>query len=369
MDYAIPKISISLAPPEDPLPDPTSPFTSLAFATKIVDSDGFRPSHLTPPPTPTSLKRALSPLIPTQDSGKGLDTHRFQALLNATRERGANNGGKKHVDLRKEIALKVHKNKQVERRALFLSKVQAPPSPTAALTPKTPPDSPAIFHYTLPSPGLVSPLALFESLHDSRDGVRRGWVEQVDFKQAKPVYEKAKVYPGLPTLDQISARLIPHVAQEDLPEFPALSPRNGPKPRPSLGVGRLRMPLRTQPTSTMPLELQPKPRASLPPKSPLLHLSPDLHVTTLVVPRTHSPPSLQLTEINLDAFNSRDQRAHNMLSTLRRRMAPSERNINPRSDETQVQLKWRRRSAPADLMPLRARIGFEHPILALPGGF
>ncbi|KIM48020.1 hypothetical protein M413DRAFT_61602 [Hebeloma cylindrosporum] len=336
MDYAIPKISISLAPPEDPLPDPTSPFTSLAFATKIVDSDGFRPSHLTPPPTPTSLKRALSPLIPTQDSGKGLDSHRFQALLNATRERGANNGGKKHVDLRKEIALKVHKNKQVERRALFLSKVQAPPSPTAALTPKTPPDSPAIFHYTLPSPGLVSPLALFESLHDSRDGVRCGWVEQVDFKQAKPVYEKAKVYPGLPTLDQISARLIPRVAQEDLPEFPALSPRKGPKPRPSLGVGRLRMPLRTQPT---------------------------------IVPRTHSPPSLQLTEINLDAFNSRDQRAHNMLSTLRRRMAPSERNINSRSDETQVQLKWRRRSAPADLMPLRARIGFEHPILALPGGF
>jgi hypothetical protein len=110
MDYAIPKISISLAPPEDPVPDPTSPFTSLAFASKIADSDGFRPSHLTPPPTPTSLKRALSP-PPTQDTatGLGLDSHRFQALLNATRERGV---GKKHVDLRKEIALKVHKNKQ-----------------------------------------------------------------------------------------------------------------------------------------------------------------------------------------------------------------------------------------------------------------
>ena len=255
----------------------------------------------------------------------------------------------------------------VERRALFLSKVQAPPSPTAALIPKTPPDSPAIFHYTLPSPGLVSPLALFESLHDSQDGVRHSWVEQVDFKQAKPVYQKAKVYPGLPTLDQISARLIPHSAQEDSAEFPALSPRNGLKPRPSVGVGRLRMPLRTQPT--MPLELQPKPRAALPPKSPLLHLSPDLHITTLVVPRTHSPTSLQLTEINLDALNSRDQRVHNMLSTLRRRTSPSEHNFNPRSDECQSQHKWRRRSAPADLMPLHARIGFEHPVLALPGGF
>jgi hypothetical protein len=113
MDYAIPKISISLAPPEVPVPDPTSPFTSLAFASKIADGDGFRPSHLTPPPTPTSLKRALSPLIPTQDTnGRGLDGQRFQALLNATRERGAHNIAKKHVDLRKEIALKVHKNKQ-----------------------------------------------------------------------------------------------------------------------------------------------------------------------------------------------------------------------------------------------------------------
>lgn len=210
----------------------------------------------------------------------------------------------------------------------------------------------------------MSPLALFESLNDSHDGVRHSWVEQVDFKQTKPVYEKAKLYPGLPTLDQISARLIPRAAQEDSVEFPALSPRNGLKPRPSVGVGRLRMPLRSQ--LTTPLELQPKPRASVP--SPL-HLSPDLHITTLVVPRTRSPPSHQLTEINLDAFNSRDQTAHNMLSTLRRRTSPSEQNLYPRRDESQLQHKWKRHSAPADLMPLHARIGFEHPVLALPGGF
>lgn len=39
---------------------------------------------------------------------------------------------------------------QVVRRALFLSKVLAPPSPTATTLPKTPPESPAIFHYVCP---------------------------------------------------------------------------------------------------------------------------------------------------------------------------------------------------------------------------
>ena len=78
----------------------------------------------------------------------------------------------------------------VERRALFLSKIGAPPSPTATSLPKTPPDSPAIFHYSLPSPGLCSPLALFEKLGlDDQDpeerGVRKIWVEQVDFRLSK----------------------------------------------------------------------------------------------------------------------------------------------------------------------------------------
>lgn len=114
MNSVIPKISISLAPPEDPVPDPTSPFTSLAFASNVADSDGVRPSLLTPPPSPTSLRRALSPLVPTQNiaKGQGLDSDRFQVLLNATRERGSYNGGKRQIDLRKEVALKVYKSKQ-----------------------------------------------------------------------------------------------------------------------------------------------------------------------------------------------------------------------------------------------------------------
>src|SRR6202044_2363180 len=75
----------------------------------------------------------------------------------------------------------------VERRALFLSKLQAPPSPSAVSLPKTPPDSPAIFHYTLPSPGLNSPLALFDALsHNTLANIGlqsvEPWVEQVDFR-------------------------------------------------------------------------------------------------------------------------------------------------------------------------------------------
>jgi hypothetical protein len=110
-----------------------------------------------------------------------------------------------------------------DRRALFLSKILAPPSPTATVTPKTPPDSPAIFHYTLPSPGLVSPLTLFETLgRNSMHGdLRYGcepWVEQIDFRSSKynnPIegddYHHhsfvVREHKGMPSLDQISARM------------------------------------------------------------------------------------------------------------------------------------------------------------------
>jgi hypothetical protein len=71
----------------------------------------------------------------------------------------------------------------VERRNLFLSKIEALPSPTAASLPVTPPESPAIFHFSLPSPGLISPLALFETLdNDGGREQRPVRVEQVDFR-------------------------------------------------------------------------------------------------------------------------------------------------------------------------------------------
>lgn len=97
------------------------------------------------------------------------------------------------------------------------------PSPTATVTPKTPPDSPAIFHYTLPSPGLVSPLTLLESLgRNPTDGAIshrcKPWVEQVDFRsssyknslEAHSENHPCDVVPdhrGMPSLDQISARM------------------------------------------------------------------------------------------------------------------------------------------------------------------
>ncbi|PPQ69067.1 hypothetical protein CVT25_004243 [Psilocybe cyanescens] len=377
MDYSspIPQISISLAPPEVPPIEPSSPFTPLAFNT-LLEEDGFRPVHLTPPPTVSSFKRVLSPHSPLNpdpaNQSKGLDNERFQALLNATKERTAYSGGKKGVDLRKEIALKVHKNKQLERRALFLSKVQAPPSPTATVTPKTPPDSPAIFHYSLPSPGLVSPLALFESLNESHCSVPHTWIEQVDFRlpgeQCKAAkYERVGPPRALPSLDQISARLNLRHGKADTIEFPCPAPTiTITRPRPSVGIGRLRMPVRAQPTAP----LEQKPQSVLPPKSPL-HLDPELRVTTLVVPRTSTAyRAVELTETNLNALNSRGQRAHNMLSTLRRRTLSSEsKAAPPTSEEIEVQLKWRRRSAPPDMMQSRTRTGFEHPVLALPGGF
>ena len=109
----VPEISISLAPPEEPTIEPYSPFSATSFSTPTTpeDYDGFRPVLLSP--TPSSAK-PLSPLRPHDAAvrGKGLERERFEELLRASRERNAAVGSKKPTDLRKEIALKVHKNKQ-----------------------------------------------------------------------------------------------------------------------------------------------------------------------------------------------------------------------------------------------------------------
>lgn len=62
--------------------------------------------------SPPSAKH-LSPLCPpdTPVNNKGLERERFEALLHASRERNALVGAKKPVDLRKEIARRVHTNK------------------------------------------------------------------------------------------------------------------------------------------------------------------------------------------------------------------------------------------------------------------
>lgn len=125
---------------------------------------------------------------------------------------------------------------------MFLSKIGAPPSPTAVSLPKTPPESPAIFHYTLPSPGLHSPLALFEELDiDNEDGSkpvkRQSWVEQVDFR-LPAMQSFAPISPSVassekqdipeicvtgPTLD--SSRRFGHARKTSLPSLDQITER------------------------------------------------------------------------------------------------------------------------------------------------
>ncbi|KAJ3499648.1 hypothetical protein NLJ89_g10077 [Agrocybe chaxingu] len=235
------------------------------------------------------------------------------------------------------------------------------------MTPKTPPESPAIFHYSLPSPGLVSPLALFESLNGNRDAAPDGWVEQVDFRlsaeRARTMNTKPKPS-ALPSLDQISARMMSRTARQSDYDPDSMTPVYTARPRPSFGVGRLKMPLRTAPVPIVSTQ----PQHALPPQSPLLNPSNELSVTTLVVPRSNSSSPTKLTETNLNALNSRGQRASNMLTALRKRTLSQDKITTP-TMEANSEFKTRRRSAPADLMPCRARVGFEHPVLALPGAF
>ncbi|KAI9057129.1 hypothetical protein FKP32DRAFT_1681864 [Trametes sanguinea] len=415
----VPEISISLASPEEPTPEPFSPFSQCSFLSD--DHDSFRPTLLSPPPPVAVTPRQLSPLRPKDApvTGKGLEREKFEALLQASRERNSALGSKKSTDLRKEIALKVHRNKQMERRALFLSKVQAPPSPSATFTPVTPPESPAVFHYSLPSPGLASPLEMFEALQLGKIPVApecKPWVEQVDFRLPQDMERKAplKSAPAapsqkrkpLPSLDQITARLssnghvaapaqeAPVRASKRLPSFLRTSaspeePASRPVPeaqekvqktRPALPivVGRLRLPARvapapeSEPETKAPALVIAQPTPCLPPASPRSPLAPKLQVTTTVVPRTTSSSPVELTESNLLAFTaSRERTAHQMLSRLRRRTLPPQIGVPAPGEidrEDEAERKSRRHSAPPEL-PQRERAGFSHPVLQLPGAF
>jgi len=280
-----------------------------------------------------------------------------------------------------------------------LSKVLAPPSPTAVDTPKTPPESPAIFHYSLPSPGMASPLSLFESM-DSADsscdafsfGVEP-WVEQVDFRlpedqwTLKKKSSKPKSGNLVPSLEEITARLSrPRpgsppllVAKEAratrLPSFLRTAgqeqsvPAPAAKTRPTLpiGVGRLQMPIRNVPASTpQPSEHAPLQYPS--PKSPVSPKLPKLQITTLVVPRTATMSPTNLSKSNLLALNACNERtSQDMKSALKRQTFLAESAL-PGQDDGAEDRKSRRNSSPADLPPLR-RAGFEHPVLSMAGGF
>ena len=120
----VPVIEISFAPPEEPVPEPYSPFTPLNQGFRDNgDEDGYRSTLLTPPAQSFSLSR-LRPLpslsgcslgsgagVARKPKGQGLKDEDFQALLRASKERSKVFSSQKK-DLRKEVALKVHKNKQ-----------------------------------------------------------------------------------------------------------------------------------------------------------------------------------------------------------------------------------------------------------------
>lgn len=256
----IPAINIEFAAEQMPFKEPSSPFDKLMFnqtTTKVNSSsisvDAYRSTHLVPPPV-HSPKDHVRPVVQAS-RGQGLDAARFEALRMASRI------GPK-ADLRKELAIRAHQSKQIERRNRFLSKIEALPSPTAASLPVTPPESPAVFHFTLPSPGLVSPLALFEALDDDGDRDSRPVrIEQVDFRslarkdaealaaltgnmnqslqvhglpqeRQKKEASAAKPTSSLPSLDQISKRLGGNVTITRSPSpvsrLPAFLQRNSP---------------------------------------------------------------------------------------------------------------------------------------------
>ncbi|KAF9504929.1 hypothetical protein BS47DRAFT_598271 [Hydnum rufescens UP504] len=192
----IPEISITRS--RSPSPSPATEV--FVLDTDEGESKGHRATFLSPPMY--SPLHALKPSAPLPVDKKGLDPSRFDALLHTSRERTAAGLGRRPTDLRKAVAVKVHHAKQEERRATFLAKLQALPSPTAVMSPITPPDSPAEFHFSLPSPGLVSPLALFESLDDARDTTKKRteWVERVH-------YVKGGDPTQTPRLERVGSRL------------------------------------------------------------------------------------------------------------------------------------------------------------------
>jgi hypothetical protein len=315
-----------------------------------------------------------------------------------------------------------------ERRALFLSKLQAPPSPSAALLPKTPPESPAILHYSLPSPGLTSPLALYEALAEQPTDKRAGWVEQVDFrlpegqrvKKATRPSAPARAHKGLPSLADIACRMsaqghppmpvvvvlpptddpvgkparrLPAFLQKERPGA-APAPVSAPTPAPAaaaeppkrralLAIGRLQAPVAAAPISVVKAEAEPTlavPAACASPRSPGAPQPPSVTVRTTVVPRTSRASPVELSESNLVEFNSRARTTKHMLSALRRRTSDPDTMgaliagspaspTRPRlGGEGEDDKGMRRRSSPAEL-PRRERTGFGHEVLALPGAF
>ena len=173
-------------------------------------------------------------------------------------------------------------NSTVERRNLFLSKIEALPSPTATSLPVTPPESPAVFHFSLPSPGLVSPLALFETLdHDGTSRPVR--VEQVDFrararKEAEALAsltgytDQSLQMHGLATVAPKAEKRQSRATKQSLPSLDQISKRLG---------GNITITRAASPGSRLPAFLQ---RSASPPKEDMAPTAPLSAPTPVAAP-------------------------------------------------------------------------------------
>ncbi|KAF8633948.1 hypothetical protein AX15_001131 [Amanita polypyramis BW_CC] len=337
----IPEIFISPAPPEEPIAEPYSPFASIKYPNK---DDGFRPRLLTPPPTsPLRTRPSSSPYSGGYNSdeerfdyNEGLDKQHFEALLQATRERNA----KRTPSLLREVTLRAHQTKQIERRARFITRVLVGPLSSSAPGLLAPPNIP-----------LTTPEAV-ASFHEpdvsasvSSSPNQRGEENSFDIwdKEAStPSGRSAARGNAVPSLEEIRARLtsqgyvcVPLAKRRTVPsqqmiatEYNTISSRQF-----SSSIAQLR--------STDNIQIQaPQPLPS----------------------RCGS----QLVPSADDVGPTRVSRAQDMLSALRRRTSPP---IDPTERCNVDDKKRKRRSAPGDLFPLQDRVGFQHPVLSMPGGF
>ena len=169
----------------------------------------------------------------------------------------------------------------------------------------------------------------------------------------------------IPSLEQISARMIPsniNLSDYDLDVHDSPSPAI--RSTPLIGVGRLRMPMRA------PQHPQPQKATTAPPlrpsSLPKIRVTPVVEEDTVARADVIPPPNSKLTETNLNAFNVRGQRAHDMLCTLRRRTSSFA--IQSRFCDSDGESRFKRHSAPAE-MTSHPRVGFSHSVLASPGSF
>jgi len=297
----VPRISISPAPPQDPVIEPYSPFASIKYPDH---HDAFRPRLLTPPPS-SPLRSCSSPEDEDCDYNEGLDSQRFQALLQATRERNA----RKQHDLRREVTLRAHQTKQIERRARFVTRVLARPTMTAV---NSPPSLPAPSPSPDAMPTFVKPDPL-SFLHGDEHFCSRD--EDLSNSTISPTIRGS----SMPSLEEIRVRLV--------------------------SKQRTIAALDTSGTKTLSTD-------STDLRAPQPRISPKFY-------NRFAPPTESTGQ-------TRASRAQDMLSALKRRTSPP---IIDSTERDQEDKKRKRHSAPGDLFPSREREGFQHPVLVIPGSF